>query len=277
MSAHVRGTLRSALADNTSVHVLGEALELSPATRGLMAAYSGRVHLLPAADAAILGTAVGMALTGARPIVELAGGPALWGALQQLGQEAAALTGVEFQAPVIVRVPLAPGEEAPLDLLTAIPGLTVAAASSGPAAAQLLSSALQASGPVVILEPVDALALHTDAPPAALGEAVPLVSGDHVSLLAFGAGVSAALQAATVLSSQGISAAVIDLRTLSPLDVDTVGASVAHTGRAVVVGASERVVTQAIVAAFLRLESPPLAVASNVDAIVQAAHRSVRY
>lgn len=277
MSVHVRGTLRSALADNSAVHVLGEALELSPTTRGLLAAHTDRVHLLPAADATLLGTAVGMALTGARPIVELAGGPSLWGALQQLGQEAAALSGGEFQAPVIVRVPLAPGEHVPLDLLTAIRGLTVTAASSGPAAAQLLSSALSARGPVVILEPVDALALDTDAPAAAIGEAVSLLDGDHVSLLAFGEGVPAALEAAEVLASEGISAAVVDLRSLAPLDVDTVGVSVTHTGRAVVVGASERVITQAIVAAFLRLESPPVSVAADVDAIVQAAHRSVHY
>jgi pyruvate/2-oxoglutarate/acetoin dehydrogenase E1 component len=277
MSDTIRGTLRRALAEDPSVHLLGEAVELSRATRGLMALFADRVHLLPAADGALIGTAVGMALTGARPVVELAGGPALWGSLQQLGQEAASLSGGEFQAPVVVRVPLAPGESAPLDLLTAIPGLTLAAAASAAGAAELLSAAMQARGPVVILEPAEAMADRSAATAAELGQAVQLATGSHISLLAFGAGVGAALTAAEQLSQDGISADIIDLRYLSPLDVDTIAASVRKTGRAVVVGASERVLTQAILAAFLRLESPPATVGADPDVIVQVAHQSINY
>lgn len=277
MSAPIRTTLRRIVAEHPTVHVLGEALELSPVTTGLMGAHPERVHLLPAADATLVGTAVGMALTGAQPIVELSGGAALWGALQQLAQEAASLSGVEYAVPVVVRVPLVPGETAPLDLLASIDGLTVAVASSADDAAELLEAALSVRGPVVILEPAEAMNRRGGGGGLALGRAHALREGDHVSLLAIGAGVGAALAAAEQLSAQGISAAVVNLRTLSPLDHETVAASVRHTGRAVFVGTGAASLTAAIEGAFLRLESPPQAVASDVHAIVSAAHTAVSY
>jgi len=277
MSAPVRNALRQIVANHPSVHVLGEALELSPATTGLMGSHPERVHLLPAADASLLGTAVGMALTGAKPIVELAGGPSLWGALQQLGQEAGALTSSEFAVSVVVRVPLAPGSSAPLALLAALPGVTVAAAASADAAAELLEAALDARGPVVLLEPAESMGRSGLTGGGSLGSAHTLRAGDHVSLLAFGAGVGAAMQAAGQLASEGISAEVIDLRTLSPLDVDTVGNSIRHTGRAIFVGTGGMVLSGAVQAAFLRLESPPAAVAPDAGDIVQAVQQSLRY
>jgi pyruvate dehydrogenase E1 component beta subunit len=277
MSAPIRTTLRRIVAEHPSVHILGEAVELSPTTTGLMGAHPDRVHLLPAADATLVGTAVGMALTGAQPIVELSGGPALWGALQQLAQEAAALTGDEYAVPVVARVPLAPGESAPLDLLAHIDGLTVAVAGSADDAAELLEAALSVRGPVVLFEPAEAMSRSGGSGGLALGRAHKLRDGDHVSLLALGAGVGAALKAADALSQQGISADVVDLRTLSPLDVETVGASIRHTGRAVFVGTSAGSVTTAIEAAFLRLESPPRTAAPNVEAIASAVHAALSY
>jgi pyruvate dehydrogenase E1 component beta subunit len=277
MSAPVRTALRRIMAEHPSVHVLGESLELSPATTGLMATDPERVHLLPAADATLVGTAVGMALTGAQPIVELAGGPALWGALQQLGQEAVGLTGPEYAVSVIVRVPLAPGDTAPLALLAGVDGLTVAAAGSAEDAADLLEAALSVRGPVVILEPAEAMMRSGTPSGTPLGTAHTLHDGDHVSLLALGAGVGAALDAAVVLADHGISAAVVDLRTLSPLDIDTVGASIRHTGRAVFVGTTSAPMAPAIDTAFLRLESPPVAVAPDVQAIVSAAQAAVSF
>jgi len=277
MSAPLRNTLRRIVAEHPAVHVLGESLELSPATSGLMGAHPDRVHLLPAADATLVGTAVGMALTGAQPIVELAGGPSLWGALQQLGQEAGALTGPEFAVSVVVRVPLAPGEQAPLDLLAAVPGLTVAAAASAEAAAELVEAALAARGPVVLLEPAESMARSAAATGGALGTAQVVRSGDHVSLVAFGAGVGAALDAADTLAADGISAEVVDLRTVAPLDVDTVGASIRHTGRPIFVGTSATTMVAAIQAGFLRLESPPTTVGASADAIVHAARQSLSY
>ncbi len=277
MSPALRDTLRRLVAQHPSIHVLGEAVELSPVTSGLMGVHPERVHLLPAADASLVGTAVGMALSGAHPIVELAAGPALWGALQQLGQEAASLTSREFSVSMVVRVPLAPGEAPPVDLLVGIPGLTVAAAGSATDAAELLEASLSVRGPVVLLEPAEATGHPGTAGGGPLGTARQLRSGDHVSLLAFGAGVAAATAAADTLAQQGVSSDLVDLRTVSPLDLDTVAASIRHTGRAIFVGASASTMVAAIQAAFLRLESPPAAVPADSDAVVQAALSALSY
>ena len=105
-----------------------------------MAKHTDQVHLLPAADATLIGVAVGMAIGGYRPVVELAGTTALWGAVQQLGQEAAAIGG-EFSAPVVVRVPVGAEGFDPTPLLTAVTGLTVACGSTPSDAASLLQAA----------------------------------------------------------------------------------------------------------------------------------------
>jgi pyruvate/2-oxoglutarate/acetoin dehydrogenase E1 component len=75
----IHGLLSRALPDR-NIHILGEALELSPDTQGLMAQDPTRVHLLPAADASLVGIGIGLALSGARPIISLSGPDALWGA-----------------------------------------------------------------------------------------------------------------------------------------------------------------------------------------------------
>lgn len=271
-----RSVLSSALSGGARVRVLGEAVELSPATRGLLAAHPERVHLLPAADASLVGLAVGMALGGDRPVVELAGPEALPAAFAQLAQEAAPVSG-DYRAPVVVRVPVAPGADAGLGPLLAVPGLQVAVASSPAEAGQLLEAALEASGPVVLVEPAAALAAGPGAQDALpLGAARVLREGEHATLLAVGDGVNAALDAADALAADGISVDVVDLRSLAPLDLDTLGARVQHTGRPVLVGVPAAALPAVLQAAFLRLESPPELVAADGD-VVAAVHRSLSY
>ena len=273
----LHGVLGEALAQNAKVHLLGEALELSPATHGLLERHPERVHLLPAVDSALTGIAVGMALGGARPVVELAGPQSLHGAIQQLGQEGASVTG-EFSAPVILRVPIAPGETIPLSLLLAIPGITVGVASSALEARDLLVAALDASGPVVLLEPRWLLDRPLkDAEVLPLGTARVIRPGDHCSLICWGEGVRAAREAADLLSTEGIEAEVVDLRCLCPLDTDLISESIGRTGRAVMVSPFPGLLDTVFEAAFLRLESPPLSCTSRAKAIVDTARRSVFY
>lgn len=268
--------LAGALRDDPSVHLLGEALELTAAA-GLRAQVPDRVHLLPASDAGLVGIAVGMAWGGARPVVELAGPEALWGAVQQLGQEAAATHG-EFNAPVVLRVPLVPGGPDPSALLLGVAGLTVAAAGQPGEAAALLRAALQAKGPVVLLEPVEVLAENTqDLAELPLGRARVLREGTQVTALAWGAGVGAALAAAEALAGQGLSLEVVDLRALTPLDLETVGASVRKTGRVLLVGGAGAALVGVVRAAFLRLEAPPAEVAADATAIAEAAAAALAY
>ena len=273
----IRAALADALTADPSVCLLGEAVDLSPATSGLRASAPGRVHLLPAADAALVGVAVGMALAGQRPVVELADAAAVIGALAQLA-EAAALSGPEFPVRLVVRVPVGPGGLDPSALLCAVGGLSVVAASSSGEAAGLLRAALGSSGPVVVLEPrVACASAGDDRVDMPLCHARVLREGRDASVLAWGDGVAAALAAADALAGEGIDVDVIDLRSLSPLDVDTVRARVYETGRVVCVGGADPALVAAVEAAFLRLESPPGRADADADAVARAVRMAVHY
>lgn len=275
----IHGLLSRALSDR-NVHILGEALELSPATRGLLAQAPSRVHLLPAADASLVGVGVGLALSGARPVISLSGPEALWGTLQQLGQEAAPLRDAgEFTAPLVLRVPLAPGESAPAALLSALDGVIVASPATPEDAVSMVQAALDADRPVVLLEPREVLGARMTGEPAQrpLTEARIVQHGEHASVLAWGAGVRAAREAAAALESEDISVEVVDLRTISPLDVETVGESVSRTGRPIVAGGADHVLLSAVRAAFLRLESPPALGGQGAESLTEAIRRAVHY
>jgi pyruvate/2-oxoglutarate/acetoin dehydrogenase E1 component len=241
-----------------------------------MAAHPDRVHLLPAADATLLGLAVGMALAGDRPVVELAGPEAIPGALQQLIQEAAGVTG-DYHAPVVVRVPVPPGRPSGVGSLLDVVGLSVAAASSPAEAGILLQAALQSEGPVVLLEPAGAVAGGpTELRPLPLGRARVLREGADATLLAWSDGVPAALRAAESLAADGVEVDVVDLRTLVPLDLETVSERVQRTGRFVLVGAPASVLAAIVQSAFLRLESPPEVISAH-GGVAEAVHRALDY
>lgn len=274
MNALVRGVLADALQRDPQVYLLGEAVDLSPATAGLRASNPQRVLCLPASDAALIGVAVGMALAGARPVVELADGAATWGALQQLGQEAASFSrDADFPVGLVVRVPVAPGGADPTALLAGVPGVQVVCASSGADAAALLRAALGARVPVVLIEP---LGLPTGEPgDGGLGTGRIVRSGTAASVLTWGRGVAAALQAASAADAPDLE--VVDLRSLSPLDAALIGDSVSRTGRPIVAGDAPGPVLAALQHAFLRLESPPVLVSPDAGAILAAARASLNY
>lgn len=289
-SQAIHGLLSRALTQaspSQPVHVLGEALELSPATQGLLALAPARVHLLPAADASLVGLGVGLALSGARPVIELSGPDALWGILQQLGQEAAPLraAGGEFSAPLVIRVPFAPNEALPLDLLAGLSGITVACAADADDLVAMLQAALLSPNPVVLLESRALLGapVHDSHPsaseaPRPLHQARLLREGTDATVLSWGpAAAVAARAAADALANDGISTEILDLRCLSPLDEDAVGQSVRKTGRPLLVGCPERTLFAAVRAAFLRLESPPAAVPDDAPALTEAIRRAVHY
>ena len=275
----LREAVRESMASNPGVRLLGEAVELSAVTAGLASEHPGRVLALPASDSALIGVAVGMALGGAIPVVELAGPSSLWGALQQLGQEASGLgSHPEFSGTLVVRVPAAPGSIDLGAVVSALPGVRVGVVGQPGEGALLLKAALASRGATVIIEPQEVLAQTvSDLAPLSLGSARKLRDGDRVSLLAVGAGVAAALAAAEQLAAEGIGADVLDLRGLSPLDEAAIAESVSRTGRVVGVGEARVALNSAVRGAFLRLEAPPASAGVATDEIVGAARAALAY
>jgi 2-oxoisovalerate dehydrogenase E1 component len=238
-------------------------------TRGLLERYGPRrVVDLPTSGPGLMGVAVGAALCGLRPVVEV---PA-----ERLPESLGLLRGHavsgEGPAPLAVRVPMRPGGEG-LDGVVGLPGLVVMAPSTAAAARSLLQAAVRHPGPVVFLEPVS-LYPTEDGPggsrtPLPGGKARLARPGDGVTVVAWGEAVAAALAAAEEAAAGGVSAEVIDLQCLAPLDLAAVVASVARTGRLVVAdggpsGVGAEVAARVAGEGFWHLDGPVLRVAPAV-------------
>lgn len=291
-SAHA-AALSELLDDDDRRVVVSEAASrggLDGTLQGLAERFGPRRLLdVPVVDRAAVAMAVGLALGGRRPIVELSSTGRLLAALEPLAEAASIHLDREFALPLVVRV-LAGGQAGPRvdrDLahaLSTVPGLRVVAPSDAMMAVGLLRAAARAEGPVVVLEP-RALAtertevLDLEVP---IGSARAVRSGDHLTLASWGTGVSAAQQAADTLADEGIEATVLDLVSLNPIDVGTLGRWTTATGRLVVVDAPEgglsvRVLEAALGPSFLYFEAPPGAVAADPTAIAAAARAAVHY
>ena len=274
-AAHITQVLAEKMSLDETIHLLGESLPLSPVCASLLIEHPSRCHLLPAADATLVGVAIGLALAGKKPVVELSGPEALWGALQQIGQGAAHLS-TEFNATLVLRVPLGPNAFDPSVLLSGIDNVHLVSPAEPADAGTLIDTALSTQGVTISLEPLTILGSSGGSPGDGLNARV-AQEGEHVTLLAWGAGVGEAKRAAKTLSKEGISAEIIDLRSLSPLDVETVAQSINKTGRVVMVGGSGEMMNTTVSSAFLRLESPPTHVSQAAAAIVTKARAAIQY
>lgn len=237
-----------------SVIVLGEDVALYEGsfkvTRGLLKEFGEeRVIDTPISEAAIIGTAIGAALGGLRPVPELMTVNFAYLALDQLCNHLAVMRymfGGQVKLPVTVRMPGGGGHQLGAQhshsleaLFVHTPGLKVVYPATPDDAKALLKAAIRDDNPVVFLEHEGLYNLEGDVPDgldaAVIGEAAVRRSGRDVSIIGYGAMTHAALAAADLLAAGGVSAEVIDLRTLRPWDKETVADSVARTHRAVVV------------------------------------------
>ncbi len=279
MSVSTAGAIRSALdhalTTDPRVMLLGESVGrlggVHRTSQGLQERHGEeRVVDLPLSEAGAVGLAIGLALAGKRPVLELPAGAAL-PAREQIEGELAriAVDEDDFSLPVTLRIaheavgslPLASAED-----LALVEGLTVLVPSSPQdAAGMLLYGALHAQGPTVLLEWEYSAREDVTLTPSTL-EARVVRQGSGCTVLAWGAAVAAALELPGV--------EVVDLRCLAPLALDTIAASVARTGRVVVAGSgplAESVLHRAAQAAFLHLESPPaLASVDDLASTVRA-------
>jgi 2-oxoisovalerate dehydrogenase E1 component beta subunit len=226
------------------------------ATAGLQQRFGkDRVQDTPLAEATIAGMSVGMAAHGLKPVAEIQFMGFLYPALDQIANHMSRLrnrTRGRLTCPVVMRMPHGGGIRAPEHhsestetMLCHIPGIRVICPSSPARAYGLLLAAIRDPDPVMFLEPVRLYrAMRQDVSDD--GKALPLDAcftlreGSDVTLVTWGAMTLEVLRAAAELEAQDISAEVIDLATLSPIDIDTILESVAKTGRLVIVHEAAR-------------------------------------
>jgi 2-oxoisovalerate dehydrogenase E1 component beta subunit len=269
---------RKALSSDESVMLLGECVGkmggLRGESQGLLAEFGPkRVVDTPISEASTLGLAAGLAMAGKKVIVSLSGPDRLAGAWEVLRLELANLqsrTQGAFSSTVVIRVPAGRGmgggrylEAAPEGNLCNVDGLRVLAPSSGEMAAEMLIAALEAQGPTIILES-NALWQRREKPTGefdGLTNATICSPGEDITLIAYGGTVQVAQALAIKGEKEGFSAEVVALRSLQPLDVETIGQSVRKTGHVLFLHESEglanRVFSSIIDTAFMYLEAPP--------------------
>lgn len=239
---------------------------------------SKRVIDTPLAESVIVGAALGMALGGLRPIVELQFMGFSYYALHQIESHVSRYrwrTRGGMSLPMVIRMPYGAGvralehhSESKEVFYAHVPGLKVVVPSGPRNARALLVSAIRDPDPVIFLEPKRSYrSIKEEVPdqdePIPIGVAELAREGRDMTFVTFGAMLPSVLTVADTLSREGIASDVIDLRTISPLDTETLEASAAKTGRVVVVteahqtyGSASEIVAQIVARAFWYLEAP---------------------
>lgn len=284
----INKALEQALGADERVVVMGQDVGklggVFRATDGLQARFGQqRVFDTPLAESAIVGTAFGMSLTGLRPVAEIQFMGFMYKCADQLVAQAGqirARTWGQTNAPLVVRTAYGGGVRTPEHhsdslegLFVGSPGVKVVVPSTPLDAAGLLLAAIDDPDPVVMMEPIRLYrALREELPErlehVPLGVARVRRTGNDITLVAWGAVVPSALEAAESVATEGIDVEVIDPRTLSPLDWETLTGSVEKTGRLVIAheaprtgGPGGELVAEIVERCFYSLRSPPRRVA----------------
>ena len=252
--------LHRSMSEDENVVVLGEDVGVNGgvfrATAGLRDSFGfKRVIDTPLAETMIAGLSVGMAAQGLKPVMEIQFLGFVFAAMEHLVTHAARLrnrTRGRLSCPMVLRSPMGAGIRAPEHhsesteaLFAHIPGLRVVIPSSPARAYGLLLAAIDDPDPVIFLEPtrlyrMNPQALVDDGKRLPLDTCFTLREGSDITLISWGASVHETLQAADRLAEQGVSAEVIDVACVKPLDLDTLEASVRKTGRCVIVHEAPR-------------------------------------
>ncbi|MBN3527444.1 alpha-ketoacid dehydrogenase subunit beta [Paenibacillus apiarius] len=288
MKEAIRDAMRVELKRDPNVVVFGEDVGhvggVFRATEGLQKEFGDeRVFDTPLAESAIGGMAVGLGVTGFRPVAEIQFVGFIYEALDQMCVQAARMryrSGGRYNAPIVFRTPFGGGVKAAElhtdsleGLLVQTPGIKVVIPSNPYDAKGLLISAIRDNDPVFFMEHLNLYHAFRDEVPedaytVELGKANVVREGKDVTILAYGLMVHTAMKAAAELEKEGVQAEVIDLRTLMPLDIDTIVASIKKTNRAIVVqeaqktsGVAAEVIAQINEKAILHLEAPVLRIA----------------
>ena len=256
----IQDALRVALREDPRVVLLGEDVGKNGGvfrvTEGLAAEFgSERVADTPLAENGIVGGAIGMALYGMKPIAEIQFVDFIYPAFDQIVSELAKMrwrSAGQYSCPVVIRAPYGGGirgglyhSQSPEAYFCHTAGLTVVIPATPLEAKGLLLAALEGEDPVVFLEPKRLYrTLREEVPEGRfttpISQATVARAGEHVTVLAYGAMVPIALEAAAEAETRGWSIEVVNLRTLVPLDTETVLESVRKTGRVVILHEAPR-------------------------------------
>jgi len=243
------------------VVVLGEDIGRSGgvfrATEGLYSQFGPtRVMDMPLNESGVIGVSIGLALYGMRPVAEIEFLDFVYPAFDQIVSELSKMryrSGGEYTAPVVVRAPYGGGikggpyhSQSAEAFFAHVPGLKVVVPSTPYDAKGLLTSAMRDEDPVIFLEPKRLYRSFRDDVPdgeytVPIGRARVAREGRDVSVFTYGSTVPTVLEAAAEASEEGIDVEVVDLRTLTPLDVDAVIGSAKKTGRVVVVNEAPKI------------------------------------
>ncbi|MBT2665971.1 MULTISPECIES: alpha-ketoacid dehydrogenase subunit beta [Bacillaceae] len=281
--------LRTELKNDENVLVFGEDVGVNGgvfrATENLQKEFGeDRVFDTPLAESGIGGLAVGLSLQGFRPVPEIQFFGFVYEVMDSVSGQLARMryrSGGRYSAPVTIRSPFGGGVHTPEmhadsleGLMAQQPGLKVVIPSTPYDAKGLLISAIRDNDPVIFLEHMKLYRSFRQEVPEEeytipLGKADVKREGTDLSIITYGAMVQESIKAAEELAKEGHSVEVVDLRTVSPLDIDTIIASVEKTGRAIVVqeaqkqaGIAANVVAEINERAILSLDAPVLRVAA---------------
>lgn len=285
----ITDALRCELKNDENVLVFGEDVGVNGgvfrATEGLQKEFGvDRVFDTPLAESGIGGLAIGLALTGYRPVPEIQFFGFVFEVMDSISGQLARMkyrSGGTYNAPVTIRSPFGGGVHTPEmhsdsleGLMAQSPGLKVVVPSTPYDAKGLMIASIRDDNPVIFLEHLKLYRSFREEVPEEsytieLGKADVKREGKDLSIIAYGLMVHESLKAAEELEKEGYSVEVIDLRTIQPLDIETIIASVEKTGRAIVVqeaqkqaGIAANVVAEITERAILSLEAPVLRVAA---------------
>lgn len=275
--------LKTMLAGDEKVVLLGEDIGVNGgvfrATEGLQQEFGDhRVIDTPLSEAGFVGTAVGMALNGLLPIVEIQFLGFIYPAYEQIATHVSRMrsrTLGKYHLPMVIRAPYGAGVGAPEihsdsaeALFTHMPGIKVVCPSNAYDAKGLLIASMEDPDPVLFLEPMRLYRGNRQEVPIhkytiEIGKGKTIKQGDDVSIFAWGAMIPIAERAADDMEKEGYSCEVIDLRTLYPLDKEVITESVKKTGRAIIIheahatgGVGSEIISVINNTAFLYLKSP---------------------
>ncbi|KAA9108422.1 alpha-ketoacid dehydrogenase subunit beta [Microbacterium rhizomatis] len=311
--------LRKAMEDSDRVLLMGEDIGLLGGvfrvTEGLQADFGPRrVIDTPLAESGIIGTAIGLAMGGFRPVCEIQFDGFVYPGFDQITSQLAKLTYRHegaLQMPVVIRIPygghigaIEHHQESPEAYFTHTPGLRVVSPSTPNDAYWMIQEAIGSNDPVIFLEPKSRYwqkgEVDASAPALPLHASRIVRRGSDVTLVAHGAMVATVLQAAALAESEGTSCEVIDLRSLSPVDYGPILDSVRRTGRMVYAqeapgftSLGSEVAATVMERAFYALEAPVLRVSGfdtpfppakleglylpDADRILEAVDRAMAY